>query len=160
MGAGWWMCVSDSGRPGLESMDMTHDLAEVWELGLITLPLRLPWGLRDLMRSKRSVWFSSLRRVRLFVTLWTVAPLPGKNTGVGCRFLLQGIFPTQGSNLPLLRWQEDSLPGSHQGSPSVQLDVLICMKRNRWWWLQKREPWFIYTGGNVQERPQNWLHWI
>ena len=23
---------------------------------------------------------------------------PGKNTGVGCRFLLQGIFPTQGSN--------------------------------------------------------------
>ena len=23
---------------------------------------------------------------------------PGKNTGVGCPFLLQGIFPTQGSN--------------------------------------------------------------
>ena len=27
---------------------------------------------------------------------------PGKNTGVGCRFLLQGIFPTQGPNLRLL----------------------------------------------------------
>ena len=27
---------------------------------------------------------------------------PGKNTGVGCHFLLQGIFPTQGSNLGLL----------------------------------------------------------
>ena len=27
---------------------------------------------------------------------------PGKNTGVGCHFLLQGIFPTQGSNLCLL----------------------------------------------------------
>ena len=26
---------------------------------------------------------------------------PGKNTGVGCRVLLQGIFPTQGSNLHL-----------------------------------------------------------
>ena len=26
---------------------------------------------------------------------------PGKNTGVGCRFLLQGIFQTQGSNLCL-----------------------------------------------------------
>ena len=26
---------------------------------------------------------------------------PGKNTGVGCRFLLQGIFPAQGSNLSL-----------------------------------------------------------
>ena len=24
---------------------------------------------------------------------------PGMNTGVGCHFLLQGIFPTQGSNL-------------------------------------------------------------
>ena len=26
---------------------------------------------------------------------------PGKSTGVGCHFLLQGIFPTQGSNLGL-----------------------------------------------------------
>ena len=34
---------------------------------------------------------------------------PGKNTGVGCHFILQGIFPTQGSNLRLLcllHWQE------------------------------------------------------
>ena len=28
--------------------------------------------------------------------------LPGKNTGVGCHFLLQGIFPTQGVNPGLL----------------------------------------------------------
>ena len=41
---------------------------------------------------------------------------PGKNTGVGCHFLLQGIFPPQGSNSHLLRWQEDSLL-SHRGSP-------------------------------------------
>ena len=27
---------------------------------------------------------------------------PGTNTGVGCHFLLQGIFPTQGSNRGLL----------------------------------------------------------
>ena len=27
---------------------------------------------------------------------------PGKNTGVGCHAFLQGIFPTQGSNLRLL----------------------------------------------------------
>ena len=27
---------------------------------------------------------------------------PGKNTGAGCCALLQGIFPTQGSNLSLL----------------------------------------------------------
>ena len=38
---------------------------------------------------------------------------PGKNIGVGCHFLLQGIFPTQGLNprlLHLLCWQADSLP--------------------------------------------------
>ena len=38
---------------------------------------------------------------------------PGKNTGVDCHFLLQGIFPTQGSNLHLLHWQAGSLPLSH-----------------------------------------------
>ena len=41
---------------------------------------------------------------------------PGKNTGVGCPFLLQGIFLTQGSNLCLLHWQVDPLLLSHQGS--------------------------------------------
>ena len=48
--------------------------------------------------------------VLLFLTLWTVAcqaPLPmeflSKNTGIGCHFLLQGTFLTQGSNLHLLR---------------------------------------------------------
>ena len=39
---------------------------------------------------------------QLFVTLWTIAhqllcpwDAPGKNTGVGCHALLQGVFPTQ-----------------------------------------------------------------
>ena len=41
----------------------------------------------------------------------------GKNTLVGCHFFLQGIFPTQESNLHLLNWRVDSLPLSHQGSP-------------------------------------------
>ena len=38
---------------------------------------------------------------------------PGKNTGVGCHIFLQGVFPTQGSNLCLLdflHWQVGSLP--------------------------------------------------
>ena len=59
-----------------------------------------------------------------FVTPWTVAhqalcpwDFPGKNTGVSCHFLLQGIFLTQGSNSGLLHWQADSWPLSHQGSP-------------------------------------------
>ena len=41
--------------------------------------------------------------------------LQGKNTGVGCHSLLQGIFPDQGWDLCLLHWQADSLPLSHQG---------------------------------------------
>ena len=47
---------------------------------------------------------------------------PDKNSGVGCHFLLQGIFPTQGLNLHLLcllLWQADSLPLSHLGSYSI-----------------------------------------
>ena len=44
---------------------------------------------------------------------------PGKNTGVGCHPLLQGIFPTQGSNpgLPHCRWILYHL--SHQESPRI-----------------------------------------
>ena len=51
--------------------------------------------------------FSRSATSDFFVTPWTIAhqaslsmgfPL-GKNTGVGCHFLLQEILPTQGSNL-------------------------------------------------------------
>ena len=41
---------------------------------------------------------------------------PSKNTGGGCHFLLQRIFPTQGLMSRLLHWQGDSLPLSHLGS--------------------------------------------
>ena len=62
-----------------------------------------------------------LSSVRLFETPWTVAPCPwdspGKNIGVGCHFLLQGIFPTQGSNPGLLHCRQTLYPLSHQGSP-------------------------------------------
>jgi len=63
---------------------------------------------------------------------------PGKNTGVGCHALLQGIFPIQGSNPCLLHWQVDSLLLSHKGSSAVHLkctqflfkDMYIILKRN------------------------------
>ena len=68
-------------------------------------------------------WPQMLRCVQLFVTLWTVAQRllspwysPSKNIGVGCHFLLQKTFPTQGSNpcvLGLLLWQVDSCLLSH-----------------------------------------------
>ena len=70
------------------------------------------------IKIRHSLCYSSLSRVSLFAVPWTVARLcpwdfPGKNTGVGCHFLLKGIFPTQGSNPGLLHWQVDSLPLSH-----------------------------------------------
>ena len=44
---------------------------------------------------------------------------PGKNTGVGYRALLQGIFPTQGSNPGLLHCRQILYPLSHQASPRI-----------------------------------------
>ena len=48
----------------------------------------------------------------------------GKNIGVGCHFLLQRIFPTQGSNLDLLHCRQTLYRPSHQGNPSFGKDSL------------------------------------
>ena len=56
---------------------------------------------------------------------------PGKNTGVGCHFLLHGIFLTQGSNLCLLHWQVGSLPLSYQGRPC---QLFRCVIKQRYAW--------------------------
>ena len=64
----------------------------------------------------------SFSHVRLFATPWTTRLLhpwdsPGKNTGVGYRFLLQGIFLTQGSNPGLPHCRQTLCHLSHHGSP-------------------------------------------
>ena len=52
---------------------------------------------------------------------------PGRNTGVACHFLLQGIFPTQGLNLGLLYWHVDSLPSEPPGKLTcVCVCVCVC----------------------------------
>ena len=56
-----------------------------------------------------SVMSNSLQSTRLLCP-WD---FPDKDTGASYHFLLQGIFPTQGSNLGLLHWQANSLPLSH-----------------------------------------------
>ena len=74
----------------------------------------------------------SLSHVWLFETPCTAAHQAPQSKGfsrqessVGCHLLLQGIFPIQESNLPLLRlfrllhWQADSLPLSHQEAPLI-----------------------------------------
>ena len=55
---------------------------------------------------------------------------PGKNTRVGCHFLLQGIFLTQVPNLHLcclLHWQAGSLPLSHLGSPCTNTHICVSI---------------------------------
>ena len=61
---------------------------------------------------------------------WLLCPwdFPGKNTGVGCYFLPQGIFPSQGlkpSLLHLLHWQAESSLLSCLGSPPYPLNGTI-----------------------------------
>ena len=60
---------------------------------------------------------------------------PGKDTGVGHHFLLQGIFPTQGSNVGLLHCRQILYRLSYKGSPanrisqSIQLvQLLSCVR--------------------------------
>ena len=98
--------------------------------------------------------FSHFSRVRLFCDPMDRSPsgssvhsiIPGKNTGVGCHVVLQGIFSTQGSNphlVCLLYWRRilylvrqlrtvvifkrrGSQPSSGQGSAS-QAEGWACM---------------------------------
>ena len=92
-----------------------------------------PWGLKEWDMTE---WlsFQSPSHVQLFATTWTVAArllcpwdFPGKNTGVGCHFLLKGIFLTQGSNPRLLfdwqilyHWILGSLEDIHHQAKTLQ----------------------------------------
>ena len=46
---------------------------------------------------------------------------------MGCYYLLQGIFLTQGLNSCLLHWPVDSLPWSYLGSLYIYLSISISM---------------------------------
>ena len=50
---------------------------------------------------------------------------PGKNTGVGSPFLLQGILPTQGLDLGLPHCRQILYQLSHSGSPRI-LEWVAC----------------------------------
>ena len=78
----------------------------------------------------------SLSRVRLFVALWPQAPLSmgifQARIGVCCHYLLQRLFPTQGSNLGLLHCGQILLPLSHHGSPKAKLIILKCLNISKY----------------------------
>ena len=84
----WKFTVHELLKPGLKNFE--HYFASVWK-----------WKLY------RSVMSDSLRPCGLSPTrLLRPWDSPGKNTGVGCHFLLQGIFLTQGSNPGLLHCRQ------------------------------------------------------
>ena len=70
-----------------------------------------PWGCKELNTTE---WLST--HVDCNPPGFSQWDSLGKNTGVGCNFLLLGIFLTQGLKSHLLHWQTDSLPLSHLGS--------------------------------------------
>ena len=68
----------------------------------------------------------------------------GKSIGVGFHALLQGIFPTQGSNLSLLcllHWQVGSLPQAPPGKPKESTKKVSGANRS------------IYKGSRIQGQP-------
>ena len=65
-----------------------------------------------------SEW-KSLSHIGLFVTPCTAWNSPGQNTGAGSLSLLQGIFPTQGSNSGLPHCGLILYQLSHKGSPKL-----------------------------------------
>ena len=59
---------------------------------------------------------------------------PGKSARVDCHFLLQGMFPTQESNLGLPNCRQTLYRLSHQGSSKVELKALSTDERiNKMW---------------------------
>ena len=114
---------------------------------------------------------------------WTVAlqaPLPwgvpGKNTGVGCHVLLQGIFLTQGLNLGLLHcrrypyrlshrevhmpglschiWVLVSWPGIEPRPPALQVQIAHGTTKHNWGWphtCRTLLPWGAHTSSTLHD---------
>ena len=70
-------------------------------------------------------------------SLWPHGPYslwnsPGQNTGVGSLSLLQGIFPTQGSNPGLQQCRRILYQLSHKGSPTTLERIDYLFSRSSW----------------------------
>ena len=72
---------------------------------------------------------------------------PGKNTGVACRFFLQGIFPTQGSN-PGLLWLLHSRWFLYPWTTGEYFAVIWKRFFPTLWWFWITKCVFIMTNDN------------
>ena len=76
--------------------------------------------------------------------------LPGKNTGVGCHALLQGIFLTHGSNSGLLHCRQILYCLSHQGSPLIH-------GSHKYFFVWERS---LFRCDLIKDLEMRWLSWI
>ena len=86
-----------------------------------------------------SVWPHGLWPTRVLCP-WS---FPSKTIGVGCCFLLQGVFPTQGTNPYLLHLHANSLPLSHLLWSKYQTENVLSVRKN-----SKLKPSVFPTGGH------------
>ena len=88
------------------------------------------WALGHFHQGLRAMW-KSLSRVRLLWPhgLYSPRSSPGQNTGVGSLSLLQGIFPSQGSNQSLPHCKQILYQLSHKGSPRILVWVAFPFSR-------------------------------
>ena len=91
--------------------------------------------------SRHSIVFNSLQPHGLY-SPWNS---PGQNTGVSSLSLLQGIFPTQGSNLGFPPCRQILYHLSHQGSPPGNLLYLRRLFHKMDIWGQERNPSFYQS---------------
>ena len=78
-------------------------------------------------------------------SLWTEPPGKPKITGVGCHFLLQGIFVTQESNCGLLYCRMILYQMSYQGSPKLVANFSKnCENTKCWQGCIKMRPLILY----------------
>ena len=66
---------------------------------------------------------------------------PGKNTGVGSHFLLQGIFLSQGLNPGLPSCRQILYCLSHQGSPCTRVKFNLCKQMGWYAFLKQLLSW-------------------
>ena len=78
---------------------------------------------------------------------------PGQNTGVGSLSLLQGTFPTQGSNPCLLHRRRILYRLSHQGSPTMLHTYIKCTSNNN---IFLKDVWSGMSVSTLLEPVKNW----
>ena len=106
----------------LQSMGLPrvrHDLVTQQQQKISHKQLKcLPQGPKKNKRRPKFIeWSESLSVISHGI--YSPLSFPSQNTGVGSLFLLQGIFPTQGSNSGLPHCNQILYQMSHKGSPRI-----------------------------------------